>query len=143
MGELLRARRPGDWTIATGLANATKHLLVRGVIALPAWFGVAWAVSYLLAWFPFNSRSLGGVAVILALPGIAIGHALAGSLVDAAGFTSWLLVIMAAGTAAIVVIAGVLLAGLLHPMPIWSGFVMMATWAFATGWCVRTVAWDS
>lgn len=144
--ELRTEKRPGEWTIETGLRHALQFLLLRSLALLVLWVGYFWLLMPLVSMFTVHFRvfgSLAGLTILFALPGLVIGHLLSKGLSDRAGFQSMLLGVLAMLFALAVIVGGVMLAQLLRPLPGWQGsFAAIATSLFATGWILRVTLLD-
>ena len=136
--ELRGKKRPGEWTMWTGLRRVLVSLMLRSLIILPLWAGLVWVLSSVLANITLGGRGFTGIAIILTIPGIAIGHVLMTGLADRAGFQSMLLGALAAAFAIGTIIGGIALAEVFQPLPgWWGGFTAIAMSLFAVAWIIR------
>ena len=143
LDELHGEKRPGDWTPLVGLRRAAVYLLLRVMVLLPVWAGVIWVCTPLLRMFPLRIGSLGGMAILMAIPGMIVGHVLGLGLTEKAGFQSFLLTVMAGVAAVGVVYGGFVLSGLSRPLSGWVvGFSMVSAMAFAIAWVVKRTLLD-
>ena len=85
-----------DWTPAIGLRRVFIALLWRSVICLPIWAAIVWLITPVLNFFPLDWRVFGGLALVLAIPGVALGYALGRNLTERAGFVSPIVTVLAA-----------------------------------------------
>jgi len=145
MSELARGgrRRREEWTFAQGLRTLLTTQAVRGALTLAVWTGVAILLAYVFNWIPLSIWTLGAVALVLAIPGIPIGHALSKGVTEAAGCESIIFTVIVLVVAYVVVWAGVMLAAIVNPMPDWSGFTIMATVFFAGLWIIRNMHFET
>lgn len=127
-----------DWTPAIGLRRVFIALVWRSVICVPIWAALIWLVTPGLNYVPMHWAWFAMLGLLLAMPGVSIGHALARGLIDRAGFVSPVITAIAAVFAWAAIVAGVEIADQLRPLHDWrSGFAKMATGVFATLWIIK------
>ena len=136
--DLPRARLPGEWTPWVGLRRALLTVLWRSIVCLPIWALAVWAVIPALNLMPFALAVLAVVGLVLALPGVAIGHALGRGLTERAGFVSPLVTAIPVVFACAVIIGGVELADQFRAIQSWRAtYVEVTTGLFAMLWIVK------
>ena len=128
-----------DWTPAIGLRRVLVTVIWRSLICLPVWGGLVWFATPGLNYVPMHWAWFALLGLLLSVPGVAVGHALARGLTDRAGFVSPVITVIAAGFAWAVVYGGVEISNQFRPLYDWrSGFVSIAAGVFATLWIVKS-----
>lgn len=132
-----------EWTPMIGLRRALVALLWRSVIWLVIWAGLVWLCTPALNLVPVHWAWFGLLAVILAAPGMVLGHGLSKNLTERAGFGSPLVTALAAIFVWAVIFGGVEIAAQLRPLDDWRiTFTGLATSLFATLWIVKATLFD-
>jgi hypothetical protein len=127
-----------DWTPAIGLRRVLVTVIWRSLICLPVWGGLVWFATPGLNYVPMHLAWFALLGLLLSVPGVAVGYALARGLTDRAGFVSPVITVIAAGFAWAVVYGGVEISNQFRPLYDWrSGFVAIAAGVFATLWIVK------
>ena len=126
------------WTPLVGLRRALSHLVIRAAIALVLWTAVVWLITPVLNFLVPHWSIFGLITVVMAVPGVAIGHALAKNLTDTAGMSGLPVAVMAIAFGWAVVILGVVLAHTIRPVGDWQyGFTVVATGCSTTLWLIK------
>ncbi len=126
------------WTPMLGLRRALMHLAIRSAIAFALWIAVVWLITPVLNFLIPHWTIFGLLTAVLAVPGVAIGHGLAGKLTDKAGMGGFPLAAIAIAFGWAVVWFGVVLANSVLPIGDWQyGYTMVATGCWMTLWVMK------
>ena len=127
-----------NWTPAIGLRRATFTVLCRSLICLPLWAALVWFATPGLNYVPMHWTWFALLGLLLSMPGVAMGYALARGLTDRAGFVSPVITVIAGVFAWAVVYGGVEISNQFRPLHDWrSGFVVIVPGVFATLWIAK------
>ena len=127
-----------------GLRRALLRLAVRSLMALVLWAAVVWLITPLLNFLVPHWAIFGVTALLLFLPGVAIGHGLSRNLPEIAGMTGLPVAGMAMAFGWAVAVLGVMLADAIRPVDDWQyGFTMLATGFWITIWVIRATLLES
>ena len=127
-----------DWTPAIGLRRVLVTVIWRSLICLRLWGGLVWYATPGLIYVPMHWLWFALLGLLLAAPGVAMGHALARGLIDRAGLVSPVVTVIAAAFAWAVAYGGVEVSNQFRPLYDWrSGFVEITVGVFATLWIVK------
>lgn len=125
------------WRPIIGIRAAAGHLAIRSGIALVVWGALIWLATPVLNFLAPLWLVYGLLAAAMAVPGIAIGHALSRRLTEIAGMAGPPVALLALGFGWAVVILGVLLPGLLRPLGDWQEVLVIG---FTGLWTLLWVA---
>ncbi len=127
-----------DWTPAIGLRRILVTVLWRSLICLPVWAALVWFATPGLNYVPMHWAWFALLGLLLSVPGVTVGYALARGLTDRAGLVSPVITVIAAAFAWAVVYGGVEISNQFRPLHDWrSGFVVIVPGVFATLWIVK------
>lgn len=132
-----------DWTPLIGLRRSVVSLLWRSLVCLPLWGVLIWLCAPAINLVPMHWAWFGILGLLVATPGVALGHQLSKGLTEDAGFVSPVLTLLAAAFAWAVIIGGVEIVDVWRPLVDWRGpFIEIATGLFATLWVVKATLFD-
>ena len=127
-----------DWTPAIGLRRVFVTVIWRSLICLPVWGGLVWFATPGLNYVPMHWAWFALLGLLLSVPGVAVGHALARGLTDRAGLVSPVIIVIAGVFAWAVVYGGVEISNQFRPLHDWrGGFVVIVPGVFATLWIAK------
>ncbi|MGI9013293.1 MAG: hypothetical protein ACR2GY_03495 [Phycisphaerales bacterium] len=133
-----------DWTPVIGLRNAAVSLLLRSIVAAGVWVAALLGFNEFATLFADETGTAHVPALFIiataAIMGTIIGVILSRGLVERAGFTSPILIVMGAIAAALVIYCTEMILRGADPQNASAHFRFMLTttaWVVACGWIVR------
>ena len=132
------------WSEAIGLKRAAISVLIRSAICLPIWTAFIWFITPAVNQIPMSIVWFAVMSLILAIPSVALAHALSCGLIERAGFVSPVVTAIAVACAWGVIYGGGAIAGQFRELVDWRvGFIQIAASLFATLWIAKTTLFES
>lgn len=133
-----------DWSEAIGLKRAAISVLIRSAICLPIWAAFIWFITPAVNQIPMSIAWFAVMGLILAIPSVALAHALSRGLIERAGFVSPIVTVIAVAFACGVIYGGGEIAGQFRELVDWRiGFIQIAAGLFTTLWIAKTTLFES